>query len=367
MSDLERAVCFYCADQNPHRDKSLGISNYTHGLLRNLRASGQVSLHTVTSKSSGGVPDEIPRFGLPFRTDNVIGRLIADQLHPLIVPQTRGQIWHYPKGFLPITFQVRAPKVGTIADTILQFYADHYPTSRSSAAFPYWIGMLKNAVRRFDLILTVSEFSKKSILEFCKRHSINAPPVIVTYQGIDVGTLEPVEVSEKQNYVVHLASTYPHKKTEWLVRRWLKLDPNEQSWPELHLIGQLDPECAALAASSGRIKTQSLMTREQLLGAISRARALLLPSEIEGFGLPALEAYALSTPVAYVKGTAVEEILGSDCCGGFRLEDDSFPSTLKEILKMGATQIRDKSAELGNRFSWKRCVDLTLDAYRRLG
>ena len=47
---------------------------------------------------------------------------------------------------------------------------------------------------------------------------------------------------------------------------------------------------------------------------------LLLPSEIEGFGLPALEAYYLSTPVVYVRGTAVEEILGERSPGGFVLE-----------------------------------------------
>ncbi len=48
-----------------------------------------------------------------------------------------------PKGFLPLGSQVRQPKVGTIADTILQFYADKFPHKRSRIDYRYWIGMLK--------------------------------------------------------------------------------------------------------------------------------------------------------------------------------------------------------------------------------
>ena len=36
----------------------------------------------------------------------------------------------------------RAPAVGTVHDTILDFYAERYPHSRSRAAFLYWRGLL---------------------------------------------------------------------------------------------------------------------------------------------------------------------------------------------------------------------------------
>ena len=49
---------------------------------------------------------------------------------------------------------------------------DRYPQARSGAAYFYWLGVLKRSIARFDLILTVSEFSKTGIEEFCGRYSI---------------------------------------------------------------------------------------------------------------------------------------------------------------------------------------------------
>src|SRR5438045_1726213 len=170
------SVAFYCADQNPQRDRSLGITNYTFGLLNALKQSGLVELHALVSKSSSGVPEGIAKTTLPFQTDNVLGRLVGDHLHPVFVGnQVSARLWHYPKGFLPLGAQVRQAKIGTIADTILQSYADRYAHWRSRLAYAYWIAMLENAVRKLDAIITVSEFSKRAILEFVDRYRIKAP------------------------------------------------------------------------------------------------------------------------------------------------------------------------------------------------
>src|ERR1051325_11225809 len=170
----------------------------------------------MSSKSATCGPNGIPTTTIPFRTDHTIGRLVADHCHPLIAGQrVNARLWHYPKGFLPLALQVKPPKVGTIADTILQFYADHYPRQRSRAAYSYWIAMLKNAVRKFDLIITVSEFSKRSILEFADRYGINAPSIHVTYLGAHAGLITAPD-RWSRDYVLHLASTHPHKKTNWL-------------------------------------------------------------------------------------------------------------------------------------------------------
>src|SRR6202040_1038313 len=94
-------VCFYCADQNPHRDRSRGITNYTSGLLVNLAKRSELSLSAVISKSSFPLPVDIPATRLPFRTDRVLGRIVADHFHPLL-PSNDAKTWHYPKGFLPL-------------------------------------------------------------------------------------------------------------------------------------------------------------------------------------------------------------------------------------------------------------------------
>lgn len=365
MSSSKPTVCFYCADQNPHRDRSLGITNYTRGLLGNLNKFGGVNLCAITSGSSARVPNEIPTRELPFRTDHILGRLAADHFHPLIVDsRARADLWHYPKGFLPLAKQVRPPKVGTIADTILQFYADRYPQQRSSAAYAYWIAMLKNAVRKFDAIVTVSEFSRRAILEFAERYRIKAPSIYVTYEGVDP---EPPASKDKQlpfDYVLHLASAAPHKKTNWLLDQWRRLQQQRTSLPALRLIGQLDDAGRLLIRALKNVDVSPSVTRTAIFDAMRGALALILPSEIEGFGLPALEAYYCNTPVVYLKNTAVAEVIGLNTPGGFQFEDDSFFTALMEAIALDDSSITSKRAELEQRFSWERCAERTLECYR---
>ena len=57
----------------------------------------------------------------------------------------------------------------------------------------------------------------------------------------------------------------------------------------------------ALAGECPKIVKRPFLEDSALLSAYLKARALILPSEIEGFGLPALEAYYLGTPVCFVK------------------------------------------------------------------
>jgi glycosyltransferase involved in cell wall biosynthesis len=359
----ECGVCFYCADQNPSRDRSRGITYYTDGLLTHLR--GMVQLKTLVSKSSFPVPDSIERIELPFRSNHLPGRLMADHFHPLLVRRHRAAIWHYPKGFLPFGPQVRAKKVGTVADVMLQYEADHYPHARSKLAFVYWLGMLKHSLQHLDLVITVSEFSKRAISEFCLRHRLRPPPIVVTYQGVTISAREN-EASNKEDYVVHLASKLFYKGTRWLLEQWLALQNAGHELPKLKLVGVLDSVAQRLYQQIANASLIPPLPRNELENVIARARALLLPSEIEGFGRAAVEGYLLGTPVAYAKGTALEEILGGDSPGGFFRERDSFHAALAEVVNMDRDAVEQKAATLRCRYNWNDCVRRTLEAYRTL-
>jgi glycosyltransferase involved in cell wall biosynthesis len=363
MNDSALNLCFYCADQNPAGDRSKGITTYTAGLLSHLSQHRDISLRAVVSQSSFKLPVDIACTVLPFRTDRIIGRLAADQLHPLLV-KNEADIWHYPKGFLPFGVQVKARKIGSVADTILQHYADKYPRSRSRAAFAYWIGTLKHSIERFDVILTISEFSKRMIQEFCARYRFACPPITVTYQGVYFPEGDTTPQTPKQDYVVHLASKAPHKRTEWLLQEWVRLQQDEPNLPTLRLIGEVPVD--ANLSKIKRIELCETLSGSEYISALRAARALILPSEIEGFGLPALEGYSLGTPVAYVRGTAVDEILGPDSPGGFDFNYDSFKNALSEILNINEATVVAKAEELRTRFAWERCIALTIGAYRSI-
>jgi glycosyltransferase involved in cell wall biosynthesis len=116
----------------------------------------------------------------------------------------------------------------------------------------------------------------------------------------------------------------------------------------LHLIGALPPEVTPLLATSRSIMKRPFLEDSALQAAYLGARALILPSEIEGFGLPALEAYYLGTPVCYVKNTSVEEVLGvATHKGAFSLSSrESLFAALEEVMAMTSEEVRDCGLKL---------------------
>ncbi|MDR1305490.1 MAG: glycosyltransferase [Verrucomicrobiales bacterium] len=356
------AVSFYLADQNPQRDKSLGISGYTLGLWQALRRSGKIQVRGLASRSSI-CPDASCR-RLPLRSDQAAWRLLVDQLHSPLLPPA--EIYHYPKGFLPRLLPVRRPVVATVHDTIIQFYADHYPHTRSRAAFAYWLSQLRHTLRRADLVISVSEFAKREILAFCERYGINPPPIWVTYEGV-MGEETPAMPGDKQNYVMALVSKQPHKQSIRLLELWRKYEQEQKDDLQLRLVGSLPDEAVRLVRHCQRVSSAGFLDAIRLRECLGGARALLLPSEVEGFGLPAIESVYAGTPVVFVKHTSVEEILGPAARAGFDLLDyASFAAAMQVVLKISTQEMAQDMAWIRERYNWQAVAERTLAAYRQV-
>jgi glycosyltransferase involved in cell wall biosynthesis len=102
-----------------------------------------------------------------------------------------------------------------------------------------------------------------------------------------------------------------------------------------------------------------------LQAAYRGAQAVILPSEIEGFGLPALEAYYLGTPVCYVKGTSVEEVLAvATDKGGFALDDmESLFTALDEVMAMPPDEVSSCGFKLRETYAAEKVVERMLSVF----
>lgn len=360
----------YLADQNPGHDRSFGISRMSQVVLEALHDHGGVVVDAIVSRSSQQAPSSVENvYTLPWGTRRKWIRLITDHFHPLF---NRGSIapnlHYFPKGYLPLLSIYCKPSVVTIHDTIIQYDEDHYPEWRNAWEYRYWAMMLKHTLHRADRILTVSESSKRQILDFMARHRIPRKPITVTYESCPYEHIpQPAEV-RKENYVIHLASCEPHKRTAHLVRWWSEAEASGKSLPMLHLIGAVPPEVQTLLAKSRTISKRPFLEDEALQAAYMGARALILPSEIEGFGLPALESYYLGTPVCFVKGTSVEEVLGvATDKGGFSLESsESLFTALDEIMSMPADEVRECGLKLRDTYASKKVAKRMVEVFREV-
>lgn len=95
------------------------------------------------------------------------------------------------------------------------------------------------------------------------------------------------------------------------------------------------------------------------------ATAVICSSEMEGFGLPVLEAMALGTPVISTDRGALSEVVGN---GGMLVECGDAVSLASAMLKLQKPNTREEMVERGREqassFSWDACARATIAAYQ---
>ncbi len=252
--------------------------------------------------------------------------------------------------------------VATVHDAILPFYARFYPTHRSKLAYAYWLSRFELTLRRAPTIITVSKNAARQITCFCSERGIPEPAIRVIYLGADWSHDSTGET--KEDMVIHLASPEPHKKTAQLLRWWKEILGTGRDLPRLRLVGRMDAESLSLATALPNIDLSAPASKGELMRLMSKARALLFPSEIEGFGLPALEAYGVFTPVVYRAGTAVEEVLQGSTGAFHENTSGSFEAALKAVLALELSDVRQIASVLRAKFSWEKCAKETATVYR---
>ena len=109
-----------------------------------------------------------------------------------------------------------------------------------------------------------------------------------------------------------------------------------------------------------RVRFLGYVDDETLAGLYANATLFVLPSQDEGFGLPALEAMACGTPVIVSDGGALPEVAG-EAGVTFCLSDrHALGDALKECLIDADLRARlsEKGLERARGFSWEATAEL---------
>ena len=198
----------------------------------------------------------------------------------------------------------------------------------------YFYRLLTTLARTADHIVTVSEYSRRDIIEHL---GIDERRVTNTYQAVDI----PPELLARSDdevaddlakhfglpfggYFLFYGAIEPKKNVARLVDAYAasgsKLPlilAGGGGWQNRADLRKIRDERFTNFRIDGDIVRRQRQVRrldylpyEQLITLIRGARALLFPSIYEGFGLPVIEAMALGTPVVTSNGSSLTEVAG---------------------------------------------------------
>ncbi|MBC6431149.1 glycosyltransferase family 4 protein [Nostoc sp. HG1] len=241
---------------------------------------------------------------------------------------------------------------------------------------------IKRCLQWTDLVLTISESSKKDIIEYLEVNpkKIYVTPLASRYYP-NYLSQEVAEALEKQAnydfskpYLLFVSTIEPRKNINNIITAFNFLKEKYKIEHQLILIGKkgwnYEPIFAAIENSpwTNQIHHLNYLSNELVALFYSKADVFVYPSHYEGFGLPVLEAMTLGAPVISSNTSSIPEVTGDAAI----LVDPNNPIQLgKAILKViSDSQLRQELINKGKAraklFSWERTAKETLNAYRTI-
>ncbi len=273
---------------------------------------------------------------------------------------------HVPHYNVPVLFR------GNLLVTIHDLVHLLEPTiARTLPSRLYARPLLHFAARRASRIITGSEYSRDRIVEVLRvpRDKISVIPYGV-HPRFRAENREAAREAVRaalalaSPYLLFVGNLKPHKNVERLLEGFSRL--GERGWMshELVLIGddvkgkpRLE-QAAARLGISGRVRFIPYVGDSLLPQVYSAADLFIMPSLMEGFGLPVVEAMASGTPVVCARSSSLPEVAGDAAHFFDPLDVADLAKAVERVLGDSdyAQELRRRGLERAQAFTWEACA-----------
>jgi glycosyltransferase involved in cell wall biosynthesis len=266
-----------------------------------------------------------------------------------------------------------------------------FPDRRSEL---FWRAKSWLAARQATRVMTVSDASRAAV-SACYRVPLERIDVVT--EGADARfapsrdraalerALARFGVKPGAPWFLHVGGISPHKNLAALLAAFARLvdgaAPLDVELLEVELLlvgdrkadgfldnaGELARTIDGDARLAKRVRFTGFVSDDELVALCQGAHALVMPSLLEGFGLPALEAMSCGTPVLASTAGALPEVVGD---GGLLFDprdDDAIAAAMRRIVvERGLREaLAAKALARASRFSWARGAELAAASFAR--
>lgn len=347
-----------------------GVGRYIRNLVLNLQELDRKNVYTlfVLPKDYEKIKSQISNIekNWKLRVADVKWHTLDEQLKfPKILNKEDLDLVHFPYFSVPIFYN--RPFVITIHDLIV----NHFSTGQASTLPSPIYGLkrlaynfiLKQAAKKAKKIITVSNATKNEIVDHL---GINPQKIAVIYESASKSLVVSSQKSVVRNkYFLYVGNAFPHKNLNKLLEAFKALDFDVK----LVLVGKddyfykrLEDRVQEMNLSEKIIFLQDVKD-EELSDLYKNAKALILPSLMEGFGLPALEAMRNSCLVLASKIPALQEICADAAIYFDPYDIKDITVKMKEACSNNNSDKKEKGLERAKLFSWSRMVKETSNIY----
>ncbi len=225
-------------------------------------------------------------------------------------------------------------------------------------------------------IIAVSQWTKKQLV----RHlGADSGKIEVIYEGIDQEEYQASSIKHqvskvldkykiKKPYILFVGTIQPRKNLVPLIEAFAALKRSDLS---LVLAGKLGwmydkillaPKRFGVA---GEVKFLDFVPDKDLPALYAGALVFCLPSLVEGFGLPVLEAMAAGTPVLAARAGALPELVGGAGLLINPKKTKEIANALELLVKNSALRegLREKGFRQVKKFSWTKAAKQTIKVF----
>lgn len=280
---------------------------------------------------------------------------------PWLLRRLRVNCFHSPYAVAPLL--TGAPVIITVHDLIFDRYPAYMP---QAYARPYYRLLMTLSTRKAARVVAVSEATAADLHRF---YNVASAKVTVAGEAADpaLRRLDDQDALRRlrraydlqRPFVLVVGARRPHKNLAQLVKAFARVTPDLPH--ELVFVGNADErfsddarETTRQLGLNGRVRFVGWVPEADLSGLYTLADAVAVPSLIEGFGLPALEAMACGAPLLAHNDSSLPEVVGQAGLLVDATDTEELAAGLRRLLQDDSLRRRLAMAgrERAESFSW---------------